>query len=199
LPYFEGPWRRQTSTFQSISSGHLDAFRLEAQGTDLVIVVYGIHFILKADKLAQICLEVLELRVLRIESLELIIDILLPEPVVLLEAIQELLHVLDPLDGAGQKHNDLSDLVIEWLALVRRDILWFQFHTRSVDLSTRLAALLVALFNSSRVGLSWQGHLKVHINSKEGFRTCLGAFILPQILSFIQLRKTWLHGEGADT
>jgi hypothetical protein len=73
----------------------------------------------------QLLLELLQLWVLGIESLKLLIDLVLPEPVEVLEALQELVDiVLCSLNGTSKKQDNLNDFlvlgdpVIEWLSLV---------------------------------------------------------------------------------
>jgi len=70
-------------------------------------------------------LKLLELWVLAVEILKLLVDLILPEPVEVLESLEELVDVvLCSLDGTCQEKNNLNDFlilgdpVIEWLSLV---------------------------------------------------------------------------------
>jgi hypothetical protein len=59
-----------------------------------MVVANQVNLILEVHKLLKFSLEVLKLRVLMVESLKALINLLLPEPVVALEAIEELLNVV---------------------------------------------------------------------------------------------------------
>jgi hypothetical protein len=59
-----------------------------------MVVANQVNLILEVHKLLKLSLEVLKLRVLMVESLKALINLLLPEPVVALEAIEELLNVV---------------------------------------------------------------------------------------------------------
>jgi hypothetical protein len=67
----------------------------------------------EASELDELLLEVLKLRVGRVELLELLIDLVLPEPAELVEALKELVDVvLGTLNGTSQKKDDLDDLLV---------------------------------------------------------------------------------------
>jgi hypothetical protein len=107
----------------------LDVIGLQAQGTNLVLCHNRTNFFLALFKIGELRLKIFKLRVFIIESSELFVDLLLPKPVVFLEAVQELVDiVLCSLDRTSQKEDDLDDFlilgdpVIEWLSLILRHI-----------------------------------------------------------------------------
>lgn len=66
----------------------------------------------------------------------------------------------------------------------------FQFCTRLVDLRTWEAARLIADCTSSNEGFKIDSPLsRCTFTSKKGLSTCLGAFLRPQIRSFIWLSE----------
>jgi hypothetical protein len=90
-----------------------------------VLVVNLVDLVLERHELLQLLLEVLQCGILGVESLQTLLDLLLPEPVVRVKAVQELLNiVLSSLDRTSKQENNLNNLfilsypVIEWLSLV---------------------------------------------------------------------------------
>jgi hypothetical protein len=95
-----------------------------------VVVADQVDLILEENELLQLVLKVFKLRALAVEPLKTLINLLLPEPVVLLEGAKENLDVvLSALNGTGQEKDHLDDLlvlgnpVVEWLPLVLGDVL----------------------------------------------------------------------------
>jgi hypothetical protein len=86
--------------------------------------------ILILNELRKLGLEVFKLWLLAVEVLESFIDLLGPQPAVVLKTLQELVDiVLGSLNGTGQEKNNLddflvlSDPIIEWLTLILRNVL----------------------------------------------------------------------------
>jgi hypothetical protein len=84
-----------------------------------------VNFLLVASVVDELLLEVFELRICLVESSEIIIDLPLPEPVVLFKVTKELVDVvLGALEGTSKKQDDLDNFlifgnpIIEWLPLV---------------------------------------------------------------------------------
>lgn len=103
----------------------LDILSFEAESTDLVEAWDLSDFSLEASEFSELLLEVLKLRVGVVEFLKSLIDLSLPEPVVLLEALKELDNVvLGSLDRTGKEKDNLNDFlilsnpVIEWLSIL---------------------------------------------------------------------------------
>jgi len=109
---------------------NLDVVGLEGKSTNLVGVSHGENLLLESSELLELLLEVFKLWVGSVELLERIVNLVLPEPVDLLEALKELVDgVLGTLNGTGKEEDDLDDLlilgnpVVEWLTLVFWDVL----------------------------------------------------------------------------
>jgi hypothetical protein len=72
----------------------LDVVGLQAQSTDLVMDHDGTNFVFTFGEIKQFLLEVFKLWVGRVEFGKFLINLLLPEPVELLEALKELVDVV---------------------------------------------------------------------------------------------------------
>ena len=97
----------------------------------------GADFSLVLSEIGELVLKIFKLRVAVVKGIELLVDLLLPKPVVFFKAVQEFVDVVfSSLNGTGQKKNDLnnffilSDPVIEWLSLV----LWHIFLVPVLDM-----------------------------------------------------------------
>lgn len=95
-----------------------------------MIMIDFVDLIFKEHKFLKFLFKIFQLWVLGIEFLQAIINFVSPEPVVLIEGVEELLDVvLGALDGTSEQEDDLNDFlvlsdpVIEWFSLVFREIL----------------------------------------------------------------------------
>jgi hypothetical protein len=103
----------------------LDILGFETESTDLMETWNELDFSLETGEFSELLLEVLKLWVRGVELLKGLIDLSLPEPVVLLEALKEFDNVvLGSLDRTGKKKDDLNDFlilsdpVVEWLSVL---------------------------------------------------------------------------------
>jgi hypothetical protein len=103
----------------------LDILGFETESTDLMETWNELDFSLETGEFSELLLEVLKLWVRGVELLKGLIDLSLPEPVVLLEALEELDNVvLGSLDRTGKEKDDLNDFlilsdpVVEWLSVL---------------------------------------------------------------------------------
>jgi hypothetical protein len=103
----------------------LDILGFETESTDLMETWNELDFSLETGEFSELLLEVLKLWVRGVELLKGLIDLSLPEPVVLLEALEELDNVvLGSLNRTGKEKDDLNDFlilsdpVVEWLSVL---------------------------------------------------------------------------------
>ena len=159
----------------------LDILSLETKSTDLVEARDERDLLLESGEFSELLLEVLKLRVGGVELLESLVDLSLPEPVVLLEALKELDNVvLGTLDRTGKKKDDLNDFlilgnpVIEWLSV----LLWLILLVPVLDILGRLKDVTGSSVDSAlNLVKSWLKSagitLKVNIDLEEWLQNLL--------------------------
>jgi hypothetical protein len=147
-----------------------------------VIAADLVDLIFEVNELPELSFEVLKLGILLVETLQALINLLLPEPVVLLKAVKELLDVvLSTLDRTSEEKDHLDDLlvlcdpVVEGLSLVLRDVLLIPvLHSLSRLENVASSAVNCALdFLKSRLELA-DVSIKVHIDLEEWLENLLG-------------------------
>jgi len=167
--------------FNPLFETGLDIVGFETESTNLMLGGNMANFSLMSGEFSELLFKVLKLWVGGVEFLEGLINLSLPEPVVLLEALKELDNVvLGSLDGTGKEKDNLNDFlilgnpVIEWLSV----FLWLILLVPVLDILGRLKDVTSSSVNGALdLVKSWLKStgvtLKVDIDLKEWLQDLL--------------------------